>query len=113
MNDQHKSISLALIGLLAASIVSIFQASGSYDLYDPVTGFMLFFIAEAYRDEAPEKGPGSVAFAMTEGAALLLIISPLSIFFEKSVTNIFFPLAWVGLSCLAYLRRRIGWTWPF
>jgi hypothetical protein len=116
MSDQSKSISLALIGLLTASVISIFQSSGHYDLFDCFTGVMLFCIAEAYRDEAPESGPGNVAFAMIEGAALFLIISPLNFFnmqYGNDFTRFALALTWVALSFFAAYRRRKGWTWPF
>jgi hypothetical protein len=71
MSDQSKSISLALIGLLTASVISIFQSSGHYDLFDCFTGVMLFCIAEAYRDEAPESGPGERSLCNDRGCGLV------------------------------------------
>ncbi len=112
MNGENKSVSLALIGLLTAGVISVFQSDGYFDLFDCFIGVMMFLIAEAYEKEMPKSGPGSMAFAMIEGAAFFLILSPFNFFnmrFGNEVTHYLLGFSWPLLSGFAYLRRARKW----
>lgn len=63
-----------------------------------------------------KKGPASIAFALVEVAAVLLIFSPLnflSMKYGNEVTQFFLGLIWLALSVGAVYRHKKGWVWPF
>lgn len=122
--QQEPSVFLAVLGLIVAALVTVFQSSGQEDLTDALIGLMLYLVSTSYRHEVPDRFAPRAAFAMVRGAALWLVlagvlytlraepltqlhIEPWCWIMSSYVSERFWtPLGWSVLSLLAYLFHR-------
>ena len=106
--------------------MTIFQTPGTPDLGDALLGFLLLFVALAYRADLDRRFVTRAAFALVNGAALWLIAAgllytgltdpalqdsaaPYGAQIKSVIAERFwFPAGWAALSLLAFVAIRTG-----
>ncbi|WEZ82788.1 hypothetical protein P6U16_17550 [Rhizobium sp. 32-5/1] len=71
---NNDDLSLAVIGLLTAAIVSIFMAEGNFTLFVAPLGLVLFLIAQSFAPRLSFDRYGFVAFILIQGASILCVL---------------------------------------
>ncbi|WP_421701677.1 hypothetical protein [Aliiroseovarius sp.] len=123
MNDENAApaerseptLTLAVLGILVAAVVSIFQSDGMPSLTDSLLGITLAAVARAYNRAIPRAPAESLAYAMVVGAAVYLMVAGVFHVFTtdtfRGSIDAFFPddywaaTVWILVAAICFIDR--------
>ena len=124
--SKDPSPALAVLGLIVAALVTIFQTPGVPTYSDAVFGLLFLLIAQSYRFAIPVGLAPQLAFALVRGGAAWLLLAgliyglrdepllnshlaPVYDFVAGHIPErLWFPVGWLALTGLALPFRTRG-----
>jgi hypothetical protein len=99
---SNDDLSLAVVGLLTAAIVTIFLDDGDFSLFVVLLGVILLFIGHSFSKRLSFDKFGFVAFCLVQGAAFLCISGYFIELYLWSAGNINFEI-FHGVSVVGFI----------